>query len=217
MKTKITLYFAALTLLLSSCAKETYYFSNNGPTYGNTKKEQPTTATLITNTEDLEALSAETSAPETFYASTEKAAISKKELTQPKALYHKPISAPVKEQKISKVAQAKAAIKLTKQIKAITKQADKKGMPAEAAGGKSQIVAALLAFFLGGFGVHRFYLGYTGKGILQIALLLVGAALSTVIIGIPILLGVSIWILIDFIRILTGNLKPKDGEYTSTI
>jgi len=216
MKTKITLYFAALTLMLSSCAKETYYFSNNNTSYGSTKKEQPVPTTPVISTEDLEALSAETPAPETFYASTEKVAVSKKELTRSKALYHKPVSAPAKEQKVSKVAQVKAAIKLTKQIKAI-KKADKQGMPAEAASGKSQIVAALLAFFLGGFGVHRFYLGYTGKGILQIALVLVGAALSTIFIGIPILLGVSIWILIDFIRILTGNLKPKNGEYTSTL
>lgn len=30
---------------------------------------------------------------------------------------------------------------------------------------KSKIVAAVLAFFLGGLGIHRFYLGETGKGI----------------------------------------------------
>jgi TM2 domain-containing membrane protein YozV/ribosomal protein L40E len=30
--------------------------------------------------------------------------------------------------------------------------------------GKSRIAAALLAFFLGGFGVHRFYLGQIGWG-----------------------------------------------------
>ena len=30
---------------------------------------------------------------------------------------------------------------------------------------KSRIAAALLAFFLGGFGVHKFYLGKIGQGI----------------------------------------------------
>jgi TM2 domain-containing membrane protein YozV len=33
--------------------------------------------------------------------------------------------------------------------------------------GKDKTVAALLAFFLGYFGVHRFYLGHTGSGILR--------------------------------------------------
>lgn len=33
---------------------------------------------------------------------------------------------------------------------------------------KERIVAILLAFFLGGFGVHQFYLGHVGKGILYL-------------------------------------------------
>jgi TM2 domain-containing membrane protein YozV len=65
-------------------------------------------------------------------------------------------------------------------------------------GGKSQLIAALLAFFLGAIGIHRFYLGYTTIGIIQ--LLTLG--------------GFGIWAFIDFIRILVGDLKPKDGDYT---
>ena len=34
--------------------------------------------------------------------------------------------------------------------------------------GKNRIVAALLAFFLGGFGIHKFYLGRIGLGILYL-------------------------------------------------
>jgi TM2 domain-containing membrane protein YozV len=33
---------------------------------------------------------------------------------------------------------------------------------------KNKVTAALLAFFIGGFGAHRFYLGQTGKGILYL-------------------------------------------------
>ncbi|WP_408648914.1 TM2 domain-containing protein [Tumidithrix elongata] len=34
--------------------------------------------------------------------------------------------------------------------------------------GKSKVTAILLCFFLGGFGIHRFYLGYTVIGIVQL-------------------------------------------------
>lgn len=67
--------------------------------------------------------------------------------------------------------------------------------------GKSQLVALLLCIFLGGLGIHRFYLGYTGIGVIQ---LLTGG-------------GCGIWALIDLIRIITGDLQPKGGSYDETL
>ena len=69
-------------------------------------------------------------------------------------------------------------------------------------GGKSdkqKIVAALLCWFLGALGVHRFYLGHTGIGIIQMFTL-----------G-----GCGIWQVIDFIMILTGSVKDAQGRELS--
>ena len=42
------------------------------------------------------------------------------------------------------------------------------GLGAVAPNGKSRVAAALLAFFLGAFGIHKFYLGQVGRGILYL-------------------------------------------------
>lgn len=64
---------------------------------------------------------------------------------------------------------------------------------------KSKMTAGLLGIFLGGFGVHNFYLGYTGKGIAQIALTLLLCGTG------------GIWGLIEGIMILTGSIS-KDAK-----
>lgn len=66
-------------------------------------------------------------------------------------------------------------------------------------GAKSKMAAGLLGIFLGGFGVHNFYLGYTGKGVAQLLLTLLSCGmLSEVSI---------IWGLIEGIMILCGNIN----------
>jgi len=42
---------------------------------------------------------------------------------------------------------------------------------------KSRLAATLLAFFLGGFGAHRFYIGKTGTAVVMLILGIVGLAL----------------------------------------
>ena len=61
---------------------------------------------------------------------------------------------------------------------------------------KKRLVAFLLCFFIGAFGVHRFYVGKIGTGLLMIVTL-----------G-----GFGIWYLIDCILVLCGAFKDKDGK-----
>ena len=61
---------------------------------------------------------------------------------------------------------------------------------------KNWLTTLLLCIFLGGIGVHRFYAGKIGTGILQ--LLTVG--------------GCGIWTLIDLIMIIMGKFTDKDGN-----
>ena len=77
-------------------------------------------------------------------------------------------------------------------------------------GGKSQLVALLLVLLVGGLSIHRFYLGYIWQGVVQLVLFIVG------IIFWPVLIGWAVWWLIDLIRIITGDLKPSNGEYGTT-
>ena len=62
------------------------------------------------------------------------------------------------------------------------------------AGDKSKIVAALLAFFLGGLGIHKFYLGCNTAGIVMLLVFLFGF----VLLGIPSLV-IGVIAFIEFI------------------
>ncbi len=69
---------------------------------------------------------------------------------------------------------------------------------------KNKILAAVLAFFLGGFGVHNFYLGYNGRGATQLILTIVGYLTVLVMIGFLFLGIVWLWAFIEFVMILLG-------------
>jgi TM2 domain-containing membrane protein YozV len=71
---------------------------------------------------------------------------------------------------------------------------------------KSKVAAALLAFFLGWLGVHNFYLGHTGRGGAQLGLTIF--LWWTVVVP----LAVMIWVLVEFVLILSGGLKDKFGR-----
>ena len=77
--------------------------------------------------------------------------------------------------------------------------------PKASADSKSKLAAGLLGIFLGGFGVHNFYLGYTSKAVTQLVLTIVGYVLCCIGIGIFLVLGVGIWGLLEGIMILAGK------------
>ncbi|HKL92567.1 MAG TPA: NINE protein [Bacteroidales bacterium] len=61
---------------------------------------------------------------------------------------------------------------------------------------KRWLITILLCWFLGVFGVHRFYTGHTGIGVIQ--LLTLG--------------GCGIWTIIDFIILAVGEFKDANGN-----
>ena len=61
---------------------------------------------------------------------------------------------------------------------------------------KLKLTAILLCFFLGSLGIHRFYLGYTLIGVIQ--LLTFG--------------GFLIWVIVDLIRLIIGSLKDSEDN-----
>jgi len=61
---------------------------------------------------------------------------------------------------------------------------------------RSRLVALLFCVLLGVFGVHRFYVGKIGTGILML-----------VTIG-----GLGIWTMIDLILIAVGSFRDKEGR-----
>jgi len=64
---------------------------------------------------------------------------------------------------------------------------------------RSRLVALLLCFFFGVFGIHRFYAGKIGTGVVQ--LLTLG--------------GLGIWACVDFILIILGEFTDKEGRKIS--
>ena len=62
--------------------------------------------------------------------------------------------------------------------------------------GRSYVVTLLLAMFLGGFGIHRFYTGYILIGVIQ--LLTAG--------------GFGLWSLIDIISLALNKFEDAEGK-----
>jgi TM2 domain-containing membrane protein YozV len=73
-------------------------------------------------------------------------------------------------------------------------------IPAQLDDRKSKLAAGLFGIFLGGLGVHRFYLGYTGIGIAQIAVTIATCGFG------------YLWGFIEGILILCGSMITTDSS-----
>ena len=69
---------------------------------------------------------------------------------------------------------------------------------------KSKLAAGLLGIFLGGLGVHNFYLGYTGKAIAQLLLSVLSCGILAAV--------SAIWGFIEGILILCGSTITTDAS-----
>ena len=87
-----------------------------------------------------------------------------------------------------------------------------KAIVAEGESSKSRTIALLLCFFLGSLGAHRFYLVKNPTAITMLVLWIIGIATVWILIGIPFLIAVGIWSLIDLILILVGTMKDGEGK-----
>ena len=77
---------------------------------------------------------------------------------------------------------------------------ERSSVSTDAEGAKSKIAAGVLGILLGGLGIHRFYLGYIGIGIVQIVV-------TCITFGVG-----SLWGFIEGILILTGSILQRDAK-----
>lgn len=77
---------------------------------------------------------------------------------------------------------------------------------------KSKVVAALLNFFLGYLGIHRFYIGKIGTGVIMLILNVLGAATTFIFVGWALIVVAGIWDLVDFIKIICGKMTDSNGK-----
>jgi TM2 domain-containing membrane protein YozV len=206
MKKQLLLALVAITTLATSCQKNTVGYFNNSQavSYKEAKKEAKTaTQDIITENVDKQIL---TSSAEELIVST---SVLEKAVAENNVAVNETKQMIFAGQKASSkqefLALTPAKIKestgksLTFKEKMVLKATQKQLKKNNTAGSddKSHVAAILLSFFLGGLGIHRFYLGYTWQGVVQ--LLTLG--------------GLGIWALIDFVRIIIKDLEPKDGSY----
>ena len=206
MKKQLLLALVAITTLATSCQKSTVGYFNNSQavSYKEAKKEAKiATQTIASENIDKQIVTASTEEAIASTSILDKAVVENNVVVnETKQMVFAGQKVNSKEEflaltpaKIKESTGKTLTFKEKIVLKSTQKQLKKNNTPVE--GDKSHVAAILLSFFLGGLGIHRFYLGYTWQGVVQ--LLTLG--------------GLGIWALIDFIRIIIKDLQPKDGSY----
>jgi TM2 domain-containing membrane protein YozV len=77
---------------------------------------------------------------------------------------------------------------------------------------KSRLATTLLAFFLGQFGAHRFYVGKIWTAVIMLVLSIIGYATVMFMVGYAFLTAVGIWAFVDFIFAVIGKMTDKQGR-----
>ena len=78
---------------------------------------------------------------------------------------------------------------------------------------KSRLATALLAWFLGTLGLHRFYIGKIGTGLAILILGVVGWATTWILgFGFIFITIAGIWVFIDFVLTVLGAMKDSQGR-----
>ena len=90
-----------------------------------------------------------------------------------------------------------------KEVNSSKKEVDNTKVNKNISGQKSKIAAGLIAIFLGSFGVHNFYLGYTNKAVAQLLITVLSCGTLSFVSG--------TWALVEGIMILTGSIST-DAE-----
>ena len=220
MTQKLGLAFTGMALFLASCGSNTtitkrYHNRGFNIAWGGgsstdrkserpvTKRVKPQSTETISEKITVEAVQ-ESSKPMDFAAVSANVGVAKEVASQkmePSKMGSNVLKTTVASAKLQSIIKPK----LSKQV--AVKNSPSKGDPRD---GKSWVGAMVICIVLGSLGIHRFYLGYTTIGWIQ---LIIGA-LGFFIAPLEWMLGITaIWSLIDFVRILTYNLEPKDSYY----
>jgi TM2 domain-containing membrane protein YozV len=189
----------AAMLILNSCSVEKRVYTSGYHIDWNKNKNQAEKIQLANDVNEIHKTS--TSNSDDFLAEAELLMfenISASASLENTPIVKKPIytaSAKSANQIIPNATEVKAS------IKEFRKEAKKESKSSAPLSGRDQVIALILCIVVGVLGIHRFYLGYTGIGILM---LLTGGVCGVLA-------------LIDLIRIITGDLKPNGGNYTNRL
>jgi len=134
----------------------------------------------------------------------------------PHAIINNPIVLATKATQNAKpgVTIEKKSIDTKVMVKTSTKVLKQKKAMVDTGQGKSQIIALILFVLFGYLGIHRFYLGHLSSGLLM---LLLCCTLILPIINLFTGIALLVWWVLDLIKLVTGDLKPANGEYTETL